>query len=135
MFVRPTQLVFIDDAGNPIEDAQTPDEKPRSRLSRLVVRGDDSAKGIPIPREPGTSGREESQCSIGARSIQSIQFSSSLLIQMFCTLRSTIPCCSHVSCGAVPNYLSLPSFSSNTPVTLLSLLTPASAKRATGRVT
>ncbi|XP_041766748.1 dynactin subunit 1 isoform X2 [Anopheles merus] len=33
MFVRPTQLVFIDDAGNPIEDAQTPDEKPRSRLS------------------------------------------------------------------------------------------------------
>ncbi|XP_053668857.1 dynactin subunit 1 [Anopheles marshallii] len=33
MFVRPTQLVFIDDAGNPIEDAQTPEEKPRSRLS------------------------------------------------------------------------------------------------------
>uniref|UniRef100_A0A182JQ22 Dynactin subunit 1 n=1 Tax=Anopheles christyi TaxID=43041 RepID=A0A182JQ22_9DIPT len=33
MFVRPTQVVFIDEAGNPIEDAQTPDEKPRSRLS------------------------------------------------------------------------------------------------------
>ncbi|XP_050068191.1 dynactin subunit 1 isoform X2 [Anopheles maculipalpis] len=33
MFVRPTQLMFIDDAGNPIEEAQTPDEKPRSRLS------------------------------------------------------------------------------------------------------
>uniref|UniRef100_A0A182SUX5 Dynactin subunit 1 n=1 Tax=Anopheles maculatus TaxID=74869 RepID=A0A182SUX5_9DIPT len=37
MFVRPTQLMFIDDAGNPIDDAQTPDEKPRSRLSRLVA--------------------------------------------------------------------------------------------------
>lgn len=36
MFVRPTQLVFLDDAGNPIEgaDLQTPEEKPRSRLSR-----------------------------------------------------------------------------------------------------
>uniref|UniRef100_A0A182J6P7 Dynactin subunit 1 n=1 Tax=Anopheles atroparvus TaxID=41427 RepID=A0A182J6P7_ANOAO len=33
MFVRPTQLVFIDDAGHPLEDAQTPEEKPRSRLS------------------------------------------------------------------------------------------------------
>ncbi|XP_053697404.1 dynactin subunit 1 isoform X2 [Sabethes cyaneus] len=35
MFVRPTQLVFLDDAGNPIESAeiQTPEEKPRSRLS------------------------------------------------------------------------------------------------------
>uniref|UniRef100_A0A182Q6N6 Dynactin subunit 1 n=1 Tax=Anopheles farauti TaxID=69004 RepID=A0A182Q6N6_9DIPT len=33
MFVRPTQLVFIDDAGNAIEEAQTPEEKPRSRLS------------------------------------------------------------------------------------------------------
>ncbi|XP_049537466.1 dynactin subunit 1 isoform X5 [Anopheles darlingi] len=34
MFVRPTQLIFIDEAGNPLEDAaQTPEEKPRSRLS------------------------------------------------------------------------------------------------------
>uniref|UniRef100_A0A2M4A815 Dynactin subunit 1 n=1 Tax=Anopheles triannulatus TaxID=58253 RepID=A0A2M4A815_9DIPT len=34
MFVRPTQLVFIDEAGNPLEEAaQTPEEKPRSRLS------------------------------------------------------------------------------------------------------
>ncbi|XP_065076699.1 dynactin subunit 1 isoform X3 [Ochlerotatus camptorhynchus] len=35
MFVRPTQLVFLDDAGNPIEgaDLQIPEEKPRSRLS------------------------------------------------------------------------------------------------------
>ncbi|XP_058824295.1 dynactin subunit 1 isoform X3 [Topomyia yanbarensis] len=35
MFVRPTQLVFLDDAGNPIEsgEVQTPEEKPRSRLS------------------------------------------------------------------------------------------------------
>ncbi|XP_053697405.1 dynactin subunit 1 isoform X3 [Sabethes cyaneus] len=37
MFVRPTQLVFLDDAGNPIESAeiQTPEEKPRSRLSSV----------------------------------------------------------------------------------------------------
>ncbi|XP_055637858.1 dynactin subunit 1 isoform X2 [Toxorhynchites rutilus septentrionalis] len=35
MFVRPTQLIYLDDAGNPIEnsDVQTPEEKPRSRLS------------------------------------------------------------------------------------------------------
>ncbi|XP_058447001.1 dynactin subunit 1 isoform X2 [Malaya genurostris] len=35
MFVRPTQLIFLDDAGNPIDsgEVQTPEEKPRSRLS------------------------------------------------------------------------------------------------------
>lgn len=33
MFVRPTQLILLDDAGNPI--LETSDEKPqRSRLSR-----------------------------------------------------------------------------------------------------
>lgn len=36
MFVRPTQLVQLDEAGNPIEEIPSPDEKPRSRLSRLV---------------------------------------------------------------------------------------------------
>lgn len=37
MFVRPTQLVLLDDGGNPIE-MQSPEEKqPRSRLSRYIV--------------------------------------------------------------------------------------------------
>ncbi|EDS30303.1 dynactin [Culex quinquefasciatus] len=36
MFVRPTQLVFLDEGGNQIDvgEVQTPEEKPRSRLSR-----------------------------------------------------------------------------------------------------
>lgn len=37
MFVRPTQLVQLDEAGNPIEEVTSPEEKPRSRLSRLVA--------------------------------------------------------------------------------------------------
>ncbi|XP_053697406.1 dynactin subunit 1 isoform X4 [Sabethes cyaneus] len=49
MFVRPTQLVFLDDAGNPIESAeiQTPEEKPRSRLSssRLSLNRSSSSLG------------------------------------------------------------------------------------------
>ncbi|XP_021708546.1 dynactin subunit 1 isoform X3 [Aedes aegypti] len=46
MFVRPTQLVFLDDAGNAIEsgDVQTPEEKPRSRLS--------SSKRAPSSNKP-----------------------------------------------------------------------------------
>lgn len=36
MFVRPTQLLQLDEAGNAIEEIPSPDEKPRSRLSRLV---------------------------------------------------------------------------------------------------
>lgn len=35
MFVRPTQLIPIDDTGNPIEATVAP-EKPRSRLSRYL---------------------------------------------------------------------------------------------------
>ncbi|XP_058824298.1 dynactin subunit 1 isoform X5 [Topomyia yanbarensis] len=49
MFVRPTQLVFLDDAGNPIEsgEVQTPEEKPRSRLSssRLSLNRSSSSLG------------------------------------------------------------------------------------------
>lgn len=38
MFVRPTQLILLDDAGNPVEEAAA-DEKPRtSRLSRYLTR-------------------------------------------------------------------------------------------------
>ncbi|XP_055613373.1 dynactin subunit 1 isoform X2 [Uranotaenia lowii] len=35
MFVRPTQLIFLDESGKPIDtgEVQTPEEKPRSRLS------------------------------------------------------------------------------------------------------
>ncbi|EDS39730.1 150 kDa dynein-associated polypeptide [Culex quinquefasciatus] len=38
MFVRPTQLVFLDEGGNQIDvgEVQTPEEKPRSRLSSEI---------------------------------------------------------------------------------------------------
>ena len=37
MFVRPTQLTYLDDVGNPMEESVS-EEKPRSRLSRLVKK-------------------------------------------------------------------------------------------------
>ncbi|XP_052889925.1 dynactin subunit 1 isoform X1 [Anopheles moucheti] len=66
MFVRPTQLVFIDDAGNPIEDAQTPEEKPRSRLSssRMSLNRSTSSLGSKTQLTSPGSERASGQSSI-----------------------------------------------------------------------
>uniref|UniRef100_A0A182W1F0 Dynactin subunit 1 n=1 Tax=Anopheles minimus TaxID=112268 RepID=A0A182W1F0_9DIPT len=66
MFVRPTQLVFIDDAGNAIEDAQTPDEKPRSRLSssRMSLNRSTSSLGSKTQLTSPGSERASGQSSI-----------------------------------------------------------------------
>ncbi|XP_058118563.1 dynactin subunit 1 [Anopheles ziemanni] len=67
MFVRPTQLVFIDDAGNPLEDAQTPEEKPRSRLSssRMSLNRSTSSLGSKTQlTSPGSERAATGQSSI-----------------------------------------------------------------------
>uniref|UniRef100_U5EZ92 Dynactin subunit 1 n=1 Tax=Corethrella appendiculata TaxID=1370023 RepID=U5EZ92_9DIPT len=62
MFVRTTQLIYIDEAGNPIEDiASPPEEKPRSRLSssRLSLNRSNSSLSsktqLPSPADRPTS--------------------------------------------------------------------------------
>ncbi|XP_053670945.1 dynactin subunit 1 [Anopheles nili] len=66
MFVRPTQLMFIDESGNPIEDAQTPEEKPRSRLSssRMSLNRSTSSLGSKTQLTSPGSERASGQSSI-----------------------------------------------------------------------
>ncbi|XP_052870371.1 dynactin subunit 1 [Anopheles cruzii] len=74
MFVRPTQLVYVDESGNPLEDAQTPDEKPRSRLSssRMSLNRSTSSLGSktqltsPSGSEPRPGGQSSIPTPVGS---------------------------------------------------------------------
>lgn len=71
MFVRPTQLVFLDDAGNPMEnvDVQTPEEKPRSRLSSSRMSLNRSSSSLGSKTQLTSPGNDRSTAGSGQSSI------------------------------------------------------------------